>query len=131
MMEMTKNEQAERAALKQLAYAVAFRFTEPVLPDIPHPKSSHVKTALTGGWTINEYARRVEQACSCGMYHGTGEVMKTGVQQPLDLFSSKELALRAMRQKLEQQFAKVLAELDQQISQEVVNPTIIEWYLNG
>ncbi len=113
-MAMTKKEQAEMAALKQqLEYAVAFRFTEPVLPDIPRPKHSHSKTVLTGGWTFNEFGRWVEQACSCDSNHGTGAVLKVSVQEPLDLYSSKELALRAMRQKLEQQFAKVLAELDQ------------------
>ncbi len=128
MMAMTKKEQAEMAALKQqLAYAVAFHFTDPVLPDVPHPKHTDAKTVLTEGWTLNEFGRRVEQACSCDSYHGTGTVLKTGVQEPLDLYSSKELALRAMRQKLEQQFAKVLAELGQQISAEQVTPTAIEW----
>ena len=123
MMAMTKKEQAEMAALKrQLEYAVAVHFTDPVLPDIPCPERSDGKRVLTEGWTFNEYGRRVEQACSCGWYHGTGMYLKTSVQGPLGLYSSKELALRAMRQKLEQQFAKVLAPLDQQISAERANP---------
>jgi len=75
----------------------AFRLTETVLADL--------KPETSSGWRIN--------------FHRDGVVnsRKNG------LFSTCELALRALRTAVERAAAKKLAEIDRAIAAEVANPT--------
>ena len=75
----------------------AFRLTEDVLPDLPKGSAGWRRNGLDG----NVYYAKV----------------------PLGLFSTRELALRALRNFAEEDAAIRLAEIDRAIAAEVANPT--------
>src|ERR1035437_5931809 len=116
---MNKKETAAMDDLrKQLAIAKAMRFTEPVLPDVPIPSGHDTLTKgflFAGGF--NSYAR-VEPSCSSSAHHNFGRTEKTTTQNPRTLYSTKLLALRAMRYAVEKECAQTLAGIDQQIENE-------------
>ena len=116
-MAMTKKEQAEVAALKnRLSTLAALRWTEAVDPDIPIPDG----TGLAKGWLFNGYGvwPRAEKACSSSVYHSFGSDDKTSTQGARQLYSTKLLALKAMRHEIEIQCAKKLLSVDLQIAAE-------------
>jgi hypothetical protein len=123
-MSMTKKELAEREELRrQLRLARAFRFTEKVERDVPPPETSSSFGALTKGFLYNAYHNswRVEPACSSCVSHAFGRDDKTDSQQPCSLYSTRLLALKALRNDAEQQCAKWLAEIDTEIEKETAN----------
>jgi len=119
-MAMNKKEQAAFEALqRELLMAKAFRFTEPVKRDVVPPSSM----GLNKGWDYNSYigghgGPRVDVACTSAVHHAFGNNTKTDTQQPRYLYSTKLLALRALRYDVEKQVANILADIDEQIEQE-------------
>lgn len=114
-MAMTKKEQAEMEDLKrQLAIAKAFRFTNPVNKDVAPPSGGWGST-LSTGWVFNSYTKKVDVACSSQVHHAIGKTDKTSTQNPIWMFSSKLLALKALRHDLERKFAEELANIDKMI----------------
>jgi hypothetical protein len=112
-MSMTKKERA--AFDKALADAMrlgALRWTTDVRPDVPVPKGNE----MTTGW-LPVYSR-VDVACSNTVNHAVGRTDKTTTQQPRQLYSTKLLALRALRHEMEHRFAEQLANVDKQIADE-------------
>lgn len=110
-MAMTKAEQAEMERLKVRA---ALHWTPEVLPDVPPPE--HGGT-LTKGWAVvgrGSYGH-VDVACSSATSHALGYTDKTTSQQPISLYSTRLLALRAWRHQIEQECAKRLREIDRAI----------------
>jgi hypothetical protein len=122
-MAMNKTEQAMVADLKrELAMAKAFRFTDDILPDVPIPPANET----TRGWTFNQYSRRVAPVVS---RYGSHKANWSDDEEPefshvsgsqggLALYSTKELALRALRRALEGEYARALAHLDATIDAE-------------
>lgn len=119
-MAMNKKEQAAFEAMKrEILLAKAFRFTERVKPDIMPPTTSELRK----GWHYNSYigsysGPRVHRACTSAVHHSIGNDTKTDTQQPLSLYSTKLLALRALRHDVEKQVANILADIDEQIEAE-------------
>ena len=111
---MTKKELAAFEELQlKLRMVIALRMTDQVTqPDVAPPTEPF---ELTTGWVFNSHARRVNVACSSGTGHSFGRNDKTDSQQPAWLYSSKKLALQAMRHELELEFAKALLLVDKQI----------------
>lgn len=120
---MTKKEQAAFADLEhQLRLAKALRFTESVERDV-QPPSCMGNEKLRKGWDYNAYlggysAPRVEKACTSAIYHNFGDDTKTTTQGARSLFSTKLLALRALRVEVESKVAEILAKIDEQIEEE-------------
>lgn len=118
-MAMNKAEKAAFESLKDELYkAKAFRFTETVLPDIPIP--GYVDKP-TSGWVCNVYSMRVGQAWSTSVAHGNGSARtpnSSGSQRGIPLYSTKLLALRAMRNAAENEYASKLASIDRLIEEE-------------
>ncbi len=129
---MTKKEQAEMEALRRdLRIARAWRRTEPVAPDVPPPDRGASK-----GWYVFAYLKAnsgVVKAMSESHSHFTGEKaweradaktweesqrFGSGTQGGLRLYSSKLLALKAARAKLEADMAMELAAIDELIERE-------------
>lgn len=112
---MTKKEKAE---FERLLTRAALRSTSPVEPDVAPPVYGD---GMTQGFTIvgpcGEYAR-VDVACSSSVYHGVGYTDKTTTQNPRWLYSSRLLALRALRYDIEQQCAVRLRRIDAMIEEE-------------
>lgn len=122
-MAMTKKEKENLAVLeRKLAEALAFRRTDEVRPDLLSP--SRGAGDVTQGWQFNAYADRgvnVYQAWSSSIHHGTGVYSRTrsASQGSQALYSSKLLALRALRNRVEEQAAARLADIDAVIALEL------------
>lgn len=111
---MTKKEQEQVRQLKErLSTLAALRWTDEVLPDIPIPGFND---PLAKGYT--PCYDRVEPACSSSGFHAVGRQDKTGSQRPLSLYSTRLLALKALRHQMELGFAKKLATVDLWIAAE-------------
>ncbi len=121
-MPMTKK---ELARYEEALTASALRTTGDVSPDVPPPAHSF-DGALTKGWAIvgarSDYAR-VDVACSSSVYHAVGRTDQTTTQEPIWLYSTKLLALKALRRVLEKQAAAMLRRIDKQVEEETVHPT--------
>lgn len=112
-MAMNKKEQAEFDKLKfDLASAKALSWTSKVLPDLPPPKGFG---ELTKGWMYRVHSASVVPACSSSIGHDIGRNDRTTSQQPRALYSTKLLALKALRHEMEIIAAANLANLDFQI----------------
>lgn len=120
---MNKKEQKAFDDLKeQLRLAKAMRFTEDVKEDVPIPTQWG---QLNRGWLFNAHrwksygnCNAVDRACSSSTGHDFGNDTKTSTQGGKALFSTKLLALKAMRRQIELEYAKSLADLDKLIEEE-------------
>ena len=110
---------AEKELVDSLKLQLALRRTTPVNPDVPIPESS--TSALSLGWlplaSMSDSAR-VESACSSVVSHGVGSWIKTSSQGPRALYSTKMLALKALRYQVEGYCAKLLRRVDVMLEQE-------------
>lgn len=116
-MAMNKTEQAMVADLRrQLREAKAMRFTEPVPTDVAIPQAG-----LAKGWMFNDYIQnpRVDVACTSWTSHSFGNDQETKSKRPMRLYSTRLLALRALRHAMEKQCAGLLAGIDEQIESEI------------
>ena len=96
----------------------ALRWTDPVAPDVPPPSSSQ---DLSKGFLPNSYSMRVEPACSSAVSHAFGRDDSTTSQGSRHLFSTRLLALRAMRHDVEKEAAAKLAAIDERIADEIAS----------
>jgi hypothetical protein len=118
-MAMSKKEQAYIADLEnQLRLAKALRWTEPTDTDVI-PASG---AGLLKGFLYNAHlgfgGPRVEKACTDFIYHCFGDDTQTRSQGSRRLYSTRLRALKAMRNDVERQAAKTLADIDGQIELE-------------
>lgn len=95
----------------------SLHFTDPVVEDIPVPSGS---SDTTRGWLFNAYREhdQVQRSCSSTTSHSFGRDDKTNAQQPRALFSTRLLALRALRNAVELEAATRLRGIDKMIEQE-------------
>lgn len=114
---MTKKEQAEAERMKQeLRIALALRWTEQVLPDVPKPESGEAR-----GWIHNEHSKEVRRCISTVSFHcdrvdaNWRPTSESWAHGGVDMYSTAELCERAMRCKMERRFAKELALCDYRI----------------
>lgn len=113
---MNKKEQAEfDAAKKAVVVARALNWTEPVAPDVPPPSWGE---PLTTGYVLNTYNACVNVACSSSVSHSIGKTDRVTSQNSRSLYSTKLLALRALRHAVEKECAEKLASIDLQIQAE-------------
>lgn len=116
-MAMTKAEKARIAELeRQLRLVRALRFTDPVEPDVPIPEHY---PEIAKGFLFNQYSVRVEPACTSTANHAFGRDDETTTQGACPLFSTRLLALRAMRNAVELDCARSLAAIDGQIEKAI------------
>lgn len=121
-MAMTKADQQRLAsAERQAAINRALRWSDvtSIEPDVPVPQGfTH-----TQGFTFNEYAAEVRAAWSESVSHGSGEWQpysnrRSASQRGIPLYSTRTLALRALRCALEQKYAVMLESIDREIAME-------------
>jgi len=116
-MAMNKKEKAEFDAAKKAVFvARALNWTQPVYPDVPVPKSGE-----TTGYLFNAYNCRVMFARSSTIGHASSDEdmpTKTSRQGCRALYSTRLLALQALRHELEKEYANTLAAIDMQIQKE-------------
>lgn len=123
-MAMNKKEQAEMAALKkQLAVASAFVRTPAVEKDLPPPEFA-ATIKYTHGFDINMHSKSVLEywSGSVSTHTENPEFKKgymSGSQGGIALYSTRLLALKALRHAVENQAAESLAKIDMQIAAEI------------
>ena len=93
---------------------MALTFTEPVNKDVLIP----IDDKIVNGYSYNAYSTRVEKSCSGVFYHSIGIWDNTDSQRPIAQYSSKLLALKAMRNELECRYAFKLRQIDLMIEEE-------------
>lgn len=96
---------------------MALRFTDEVLPDLKKPEYSSGE--MTKGWSFNSYNMSVGKACSTSNSHSVWGDEKTTSQGGIDIFSTRILALKAMRHEVEMECAYNLRKIDIMIEGEI------------
>jgi len=113
IMAMTKKEQiAYEAALT----SAALRHTASVPTDL----EASQEVPFISGYHVSMgsiFSYGVKEACSSTVGHSLGSKEKTTSQRAIPLHSTEELALRELRFRMEQEFAKHLRKVDIMIEQ--------------
>lgn len=127
-MAMTKKEREHVAALEtELRTLAALRWTEPVARDVPPPANGG-NGGYSVGFQTNQYrlgTDAVYPAWSSSVSHGEGAppdrsaASRTGSQGSRSMYSTRLLALKALRHEVELEAAERLAEIDQRIAAEL------------
>lgn len=117
-MAMNKKEREQLdATIREAQVNKALRWSDyDVEPDLPRP-SYDASREYTNGWSINTHNGRAYKTWSLYTTHGDGwvepgERHNYGSQGGISQYSTKEKALKALRVKLENNFAKALADVD-------------------
>ena len=120
MARQTKAALREQATQQQTARVrAALRWTEQAPPpDVLPPEHVYGDTGLSTGYIFNVYKPSIDVACSSSASHTIGRLDRTTSQRPLRLYSTRLLALQALRNAMERDFAEKLAAIDAQIEQE-------------
>lgn len=120
-MAMTKKERETfGAALKKAEILGALRWTAPVEKDVPPPKDLY---SYTQGFETNRAC--VKEAWSGCVNHGEGKAPTpdsryySASQRPIWLYSTRLLALRALRHNKEIEAAEELRKIDRMIAEEM------------
>lgn len=122
-MAMNKAERAHIEALEQsLREARALRWSEPVEPDLLAGSGDEIS-----GFYVNVHSKKVGVAWSTRTTHGhdyasSKEQKATGSsasQRGIDLYSTKELALQALRHEIVKQAVQDLAAIDKRIDEAI------------
>ena len=93
----------------------ALRWSEPVEKDLQIPTSDN----FTHGYLFNTSYFRIYEASSSSIYNWQGHQVSgsfTRSQNPIELFSTKLLALKALRYSVEMEAAKKLLAVDKMIA---------------
>jgi len=118
-MAMNKKEQAEFSEMKKkLAVASAFIRTPAVKKDVPVPDVKY-----SNGYDFNLHSQSVREYWSGPVTHYTEDPKNkkgytSGSQRGIPLFSTRSLALMALRNAVENKAAEDLAKIDAQIAEE-------------
>ena len=99
----------EKEMVYDLEVKCSLRLTEPVFPDIEIPEYGKPNTK---GFMMNSYSMSVNKACSSASGHNTSSDVAISSQAGIKLFSTKLLALKAMRYEVEMRCAKELHKID-------------------
>lgn len=117
-MALNKKEQQKMADLaEECCLARALRWSESeTLPDLAPPQSGFVN-----GWSLNIYREDIFPSWSAANCHGLehrkpDSKQEYASQNGIKQYSTKELALRALRAGMERKFAKSLAKIDARIA---------------
>ncbi len=107
----------EREQLERALTASALRATSRVLPDVRPPAGSGMSVGwLYGGESGSSPG--VDVACSSSVFHGYGSIDRTNSQGCRALYSTKLLALKALRHEVELDCARRLRKIDIMIEKE-------------
>lgn len=115
LMEESVMTKLEQQVFENMKIQCALRFTEKVYPDILPPENFD---KIVNGYSFNSYSEKVEKSCSSRLAHSLYAWNKTNSRESIEQYSSRLLALKAMRYEMEQIFAKKLYAVDVLIEKE-------------
>ena len=113
-MPMTRR---ERERLERAETLAAMRWSAPVPRDVPAPEYGDPPTT---GWDFNALSGRVWEGWSDSSAHGVGRARTpeySAIQGPRAMYSSRLLALKAMRHEVEKIAARDLYGIDRKIDE--------------
>jgi hypothetical protein len=117
-MSMTKKEKEFiDKFITELMIQAAFRWTDAVTYDI-QPPTLDDSDRLRKGFLFNAHYLIVDKACTSSIFHSSRGDEKTTTQNPHPLYSTRLLALKAMRHEVEKACAMKLLKIDVQIEAE-------------
>jgi hypothetical protein len=126
-MAMNKKEQAQMAeAIHKANLLAALRWTCPVERDVPPPEPDAPMYTYSSGWDFNQYSRTVYVCWSSSSVHGDCDAPQQGCryryshQSSKHLYSSRNLALQALRHATELEYAGNLAWIDDELRKETL-----------
>ncbi len=105
-MRLTKEQKAKNAADELRRAAL------PIHPDVAPPESDGV---LSVGWHFNTHNLRLEKGCSSNVYHSDYKTDETTTQGTRWFYSTKRLALLAMRAAVELEHAERIERINRMI----------------
>lgn len=108
---------ADKEMIESLKLSMSLRWSDPVEPDVDIPTGRELSKGYLPVAACSDSAR-VCEACSSSVHHGTSGFDKATIQQPVRLYSTKLLALRALRYQVACYCAKLLRRIDAQIEAE-------------
>jgi hypothetical protein len=111
---MTK---AEQKLVDDLKMRLALHFSDPVEPDVLPPKNFG---AVVNGYVFNEHSEEVRKSCSSNILHSAWGWDNPSSRGHIKQYSSKLLALKALRHEMELKFAAKLHKIDQMIEEEAI-----------
>ena len=112
----------ETAALEAALTEAALRRTCKIEPDVFPPPPVVSFGALSTGWIpvgVHSDRPSVDVACTSRVHHAIGRTDETRTQGTRNLYSTKLLALRALRYQVESDCARRLRAVDKQIEDEL------------
>lgn len=109
----------EKKMIEDLKIFCALRFTEKVEKDVDPPTIEDVSGKIINGWNFNSYNMSAHKSCSSALSHSNDGWDKTRCQSPIKQFSSRLLAIKAMRNDIEYDCACKLRKIDIMIEQEL------------
>lgn len=109
-------EQAEQARESRIRAALHWTEEAPG-PDV-QPPPQEKWSELATGHMFNAYTLRVDVACTSRVSHAIGRTDKADSQRPMQLYSTRLLALHALRNAVERECAEKLAKIDQMTEEE-------------
>ena len=116
-MAMNKAEKERMGLLElELKLLSSFKLSAPVLKDLMPPAS--YSDGLSKGWDFNSYNGEVFKACSSSIGNGTGWD-KTTSQNSKALFSTRKLALMALRYATERELLIKLSKIDEDLTKDI------------
>ena len=118
-MAITKKERAEfDAAILKASTLAALRWTSPVEPDLMPPT---VWKEVVTGWLYNSYNSCIYQTWSTTINHGSGDYSEGAYasQKSVKQYSTRILALKALRYDTELKNARELLRIDKMIDVEL------------
>lgn len=113
---MTKKELEK---IEKALTEASLRYTAEVKPDITPPSIYLDSNEIRNGYAFNEPSLRVTEACTSSIYHNDFGWDKTTTHGSRSLYSSRLLALKAMRNECEKQCAFKLRQIDRMIEKEI------------
>jgi len=114
---MKKLKEQIKIAEEQRNLALALRWTEKVMPDVAKPEAgSNVKTQ---GFIFNCHTAQVDAMWSESTRHGRASSPVNGYQGSISMYSTKLLALKALRHEIEVRSAEALRDIDKRIAAEL------------
>lgn len=108
----------EKAYVEEVETFLALHYTYKIDPDIKPPGSGDAVSALKKGFLFNSYSNLVKKSCTSSRNHSFGNNDKTTTQGTRSLYSTKKLALQALRYEVEVECAQRLHAIDKQIKAE-------------
>lgn len=102
--------------VEELKTKLALRFTEKIEPDMERPDYGSNK--IVNGWSFNSYSMSVNKSCSSCISHSLHGWDKTTSQNSIRQYSSRLLALKAMRNEVELKCAANIYKIDKMIESE-------------